>query len=143
MVVPVKGQVVALRGETLLSCVVRTPRVYLVPRAEGRLVVGASMEEQGFDQAPTAGVVMDLLREAYRALPGVYELQIEALRTGLRPMLVDGMPAFGPCDGVYVATGHHRHGVLLTPATVARVVAALVDGVADDPAFLPMRDGVR
>lgn len=141
--VPVKGQVVLLRGEALLPCTVRTPRVYLVPRAEGRLVVGASMEEQGFDVQSTAGVVMDLLREAWRTLPGSYELAIEDLRTGLRPMLADGMPALGPVDDVVVAVGHHRHGVLLLPETIRRVVGSLVDDAPWDPDLLPTRPGLR
>lgn len=135
---PVKGQVVVLEGEVLLTSVVRTPKVYLVPRA-GRLVLGASMEEQGFDQRPIAGVVMGLLREAWRALPGTYELHIAELRTGLRPMLADAMPALGPLsERVFLATGHHRHGVLLAAASTDRVVAGMCEG-RWDPDFLPSR----
>jgi glycine oxidase len=127
--VPVKGQVVVLHGEPLLDCVVRTPRVYLVPRAHGRLVVGASMEEQGFDTRPSAGAVMNLLREAWRALPASQDLFIEALRSGLRPMLPSGVPLLGHVHPqIAVATGHHRHGVLLTPLTAARVAAGMTGG---------------
>lgn len=126
--VPVKGQTILLRGEPLLSAVVRTPRVYLVPRAGG-LVVGASMEEKGFDTEPTVGVVQGLLREAWRLLPGVEEHAIVALRAGLRPMLPDGAPRVGPiAPQVVLATGHHRHGVLMAPATAARVTRGIVDG---------------
>jgi glycine oxidase len=134
-VVPVKGQVVVLEGEDLLPCVVRTPRVYLVPRV-GRLVVGASMEEQGFDTRPTAGIVMNLLREAFRVLPGSFELSIAGLRTGLRPMLAHGRPVIGPVGGIVVATGHHRHGVLLAPGTAEIVARGVLDGEWDSD-FVP------
>ena len=115
---PVKGQVLHLRGERLLRGVVRTPRVYLVPRAD-RLVIGASEEELGDHAEPLAGVTMDLLYEAWRTLPGVYELELERILVGHRPSTRDGRPVVGPVgpDGLFVATGHHRHGILLAPWT--------------------------
>lgn len=126
--IPVKGQTVLLRGPALLGAVVRTPRVYLVPRAGG-LVVGASSEERGFDTDPAVGPVLTLLREAWRMLPGLDDHHIAALRAGLRPMLPDGVPAVGPLgDGVVLAAGHHRHGVLMAPATAAVVAHGLVTG---------------
>lgn len=125
---PVKGQVLHLRGERLIDRVVRTPRVYLVPHRD-RLVVGASEEELGAHDQPLAGVTMDLLYEAWRVLPGIYELELEACVVGHRPCLRDGRPIVqrvGP-PGLILATGHHRHGILLAPHTAAAVRALLDD----------------
>lgn len=126
---PVKGQVLVLRGEPLISRVVRNPRVYLVPRGE-RLVVGASEEELGSHDQPLAGVTMDLLYEAWRTVPGVYELDLERIVVGHRPSTRDGRPVVGPVgpDGLWAATGHHRHGILLAPWTGKRVVEGLLGG---------------
>lgn len=123
---PVKGQVLHLRGESLLNGVVRTPRVYLVPRGEV-LVVGASEEEMGRHAEPLAGVTMDLLYEAWRTLPGVYELELHRIVVGHRPSSRDGRPTVGPLgpDGLFLAAGHHRHGILLAPWTAKRVVEAM------------------
>jgi len=115
---PVKGQVLHLRGEALLGGVVRTPRVYLVP-FQDRLVVGASEEEMGEHAEPLAGVTMDLLYEAWRTLPGVYDLELERILVGHRPSTRNGRPVIGPLgpEGLFVACGHHRHGILLAPWT--------------------------
>lgn len=125
-VIPVQGQVVVLRGERLLDHVVRTPRVYLVPRDEGHLVVGATMEERGHDRTARVRPVLHLLREATRVLPGAEELEIVALRCGLRPTFGDGRPRVGPTHHprVALALGHHRHGVLLAPETAHRLATA-------------------
>ena len=125
---PVKGQVIRLRGDVAISHVVTSPDAYLVPRAGGELVVGASMEEQGFDDRPTAGVTMDLLGHAWRVLPSVYELEIAEINVGFRPTFPDHMPAIGPIDlpGAFVATGHYRNGILLAPAT-AKYLLAIMD----------------
>lgn len=127
---PVKGQVVRLRGEPLLRHVVRTPDVYLVPRKTGELIVGASVEEQGFDVRPTAGIAMDLLDNAFEALPGVYELELVEVAVGLRPAFRDNAPAIGPMKtpGLYVATGHYRNGIMLAPATARYLVDAIETG---------------
>ena len=123
---PVKGQVLRLRGERLLNHVVRTPDVYLVPRADGELVVGATMEERGFDRDSRAGDVLDLLIEAARTLPGIRELTLAECNTGFRPALRDHLPAIGEArPGLLVATGHFRDGVLLAPIT-ARLLGDLV-----------------
>lgn len=140
---PVKGQVLTLRGERLIHRVVRTPHVYLVPRSDDRLHIGASSEELGFDLRPGAGVVMDLLKEAYRVLPGIYDLALDRVAVGLRPCLRDGIPALGPTGrpGVFVATGHHRHGVLLAAATGRYMVSRLAGEHPWTPAFHPARFG--
>lgn len=129
---PVKGQLLRLHGEVLIDRMVRTPDVYLVPRDNGELVVGASSEEQGFDETATAGLVMDLLYEAWRALPGIYELALREINVGFRPALRDNLPAIGPAGvgipGLYLATGHYRNGILLAPATAHHLVATMETG---------------
>lgn len=124
---PVKGQILRLRGERLVRHVIRTPDVYIVPRADGELVIGASMEDQGFDARSTAGAVHDLLREARRALPGIAELELAECGVGFRPALRDHLPAIGSVDGagLFVASGHFRNGVELAPIT-ARLLADLM-----------------
>jgi glycine oxidase len=128
---PVKGQLVRLAGPELIRHVVRSPDVYLVPRGGGELLVGATMEEQGLDARPMAGAVLDLLREAWRLLPGVYDLAVSELSVGFRPALRDHLPAIGPAAtrGLYVATGHFRNGVLLAPATAHYLAEWIVGGV--------------
>jgi glycine oxidase len=138
---PVKGQILRLRGEPLLNHVLRTPDVYLVPREDGGLVVGATTEEQGFDTRVTTWAVMDLLREAWRVLPGVAELEMSEAIAGLRPALRDHQPAIGrtAIEGLLVATGHYRHGIVLAPVT-AKLLAGVMDGTATvPPAFDPSR----
>lgn len=145
---PVKGQTLHLLGEPgLLTHVVRGEvrgvPVYLVPRDDGRLVVGASAEEAGFDLRPRAGVVHELLRDARALLPAVAELELVEVRTGLRPGTPDNAPLLGSCgvDGLVVATGHHRNGVLLTPVTADGIAQLLVSGTAPGTwsAFDPLR----
>ena len=141
---PVKGQTLRLRdqaGPGLLTRVVRFDGGYLVPRGDGRYVLGATMEERGFDTAITAGAVHDLLRDAAELVPGVLELEIEELVAGLRPATPDNAPVLGAgpaLDGLVWATGHHRNGILLAPVT-ADLVAAELAGVAPSHAFGPER----
>jgi glycine oxidase len=135
---PVKGQLVRLGGPELLRHVVRSPDVYLVPRRGGELLVGATMEEQGFDGLPTAGAVLDLLREAWRILPGTYDLAVIELSVGFRPAVRDHRPVIGATSthGLYVATGHFRNGVLLAPATAHHLADWIVEG-RRPPALAP------
>ncbi|HEX5140667.1 MAG TPA: glycine oxidase ThiO [Dehalococcoidia bacterium] len=138
---PVKGQILRLHGEPVIDHIVRTPDVYLVPRADGELVVGATMEEQGFDDRVTTWAVMDLLREAWRLVPGVAELEMKEASVGFRPALRDNLPAIGrtSVDGLFVATGHYRHGIVLSPIT-ARLLAGVIEGTGSVPAeFDPLR----
>ncbi len=121
---PVKGQALELYGDgPTCERIVASERVYLVPRNDGRLIVGATMEEQGFDTRVTAGGVHELLREAYRLLPDVAELEMVGAAAGLRPGTPDNLPLVGPgeLEGLILATGHHRNGVLLAPWTAERV----------------------
>jgi glycine oxidase len=128
---PVKGELLELRGDgnqALCQGIVVTERVYVVPRGDGRVVVGATVSEQGFDMKLTAGGVHELLREAYRVLPEVAELELVDARVGLRPGTPDNLPLIGPgeIDGLILATGHYRNGILLAPLTAERVAATLV-----------------
>lgn len=137
---PVKGQLVRLRGEPLLRHVVRTPRAYLVPRVDGTLLVGATSEEVGFDDRPTAGAALDLLRAAFEAVPGVYELEWVGLVQGLRPAFDDHLPRIGEteCGGLFVAMGHYRNGVLLAPVTARHLGEWIVSGRCPG-ALIPFR----
>ena len=105
----------------------------MVPRADGRLVVGATVEEQGFDTRITAGGVHELLREAYRTLPDVAELELVEAIAGVRPATPDNMPLIGPgaLDGLVLAAGHFRNGILLAPVTADRVAAHLAGEPAE------------
>src|SRR5665213_2403641 len=130
---PVKGQILRLRdpaGAGLLARVVRFEGGYLVPRGDGRYVLGATVEERGFERHATAGGVYELLRDAHEVLPGASELQIEELCVGLRPGTPDNLPAIGAgaLEGLLWATGHHRNGILLAPLT-AELVARELAGV--------------
>jgi glycine oxidase len=127
---PVKGQLLRLRdpaGPGLLERVVRFEGGYLVPRADGRYVLGATVEERGFERHATAGGVYELLRHAHELVPGVSELQIEELCVGLRPGTPDNLPVLGPSaiEGLTWATGHYRNGILLAPLTAELVAGAL------------------
>jgi len=140
---PVKGQILRLRGNPLVRHVIRTPDVYVVPRGDGGLVLGATMEEMGFDRSATAGAVLDLLRHAWLALPGIYDLELVRVDVGLRPAVDDQMPVIGPTPvpGLWLAAGHHRHGILLAVATAEHLATAMVEGSRPpelEP-FLPRR----
>src|SRR5690606_7280128 len=139
---PVKGQMLAARLAPALPLrhVVRGPRAYLVPKPDGRVVIGATSEERGFDDAVTAGGVYRLLEGAVELVPGVEEWALEATWAGLRPASRDGDPLLGvAAPGVVYALGHYRHGILLTPVTadeVAREVDARLRGVSETSPWL-------
>jgi glycine oxidase len=128
---PVKGQIMRLHdpaGPGLLTRVLRMRPGYVVPRGDGRYVLGATMEERGFDTTVTAGAVYELLRDAIELVPGLSELVIDELAAGLRPATPDNAPVIGPgaVPGLHWATGHYRNGVLLAPITAAMVVASVL-----------------
>lgn len=125
---PVKGQILRLRdpaGPGLLDRVLRFEGGYLVPRGDGRYVLGATVEEQGFDQTVTAGGMYELLRDATELVPGISGLVIEESGAGLRPGTPGQLPIVERRGRVHVATGHFRNGILLAPVTAAQVVAQL------------------
>ena len=132
---PVKGQILELRvragSAEPVGRIVRSPRCYLLGRGDGRLVLGATVEEQGFDTALTAGGVHGLLEAAWELVPEVGELELVRARAGLRPGTPDNLPVVGrgSIEGLVWASGHYRNGVLLAPIT-GREVAALLAGEA-------------
>ena len=150
---PVKGQILSLReptraarrestgasrtesaGAELVQRSIRFEGGYLVPRGDGRYVLGATVEERGFDVAATAGGVYELLRDAAEVLPDVLELELDEVLVGLRPGTPDNVPLIGAgaLEGLVWATGHYRNGILLTPIT-SETVAELVAGTAANP----------
>jgi glycine oxidase len=139
---PIKGQILMLRGpagEPVCERIVGTEWVYVVPRGDGRVVLGATVEERGFELTVTAGGVHELLREAYRVLPEIGELELTEAIAGLRPGTPDNAPLIGPgaLDGLVLATGHFRNGILLAPIT-ADAVASLLAGEEPPPSAVPM-----
>jgi glycine oxidase len=142
---PVKGQVVVLRqraGDLVVRHtvrgLVRGASVYLVPRDDGRVVCGATVEERGWDRVVTAGAAYELLRDVLALFPGFDEAELVGVRAGFRPGTPDDLPLIGPggVDGLVLATGHFRNGILLAPIT-ADAVAALVTGSAVPDEVVP------
>ena len=149
---PVKGQILRLRAALDPPFISRNVRgvvagssIYVVPRADGEIVVGATVEEQGFDTTVTAGAVHQLLRDACRVLPGIGELELVETHAGLRPGSPDNAPIIGAAaiDGLVLATGHYRNGILLTPVTADAVAELLATGTAPEliKPFSPRRFG--
>ncbi len=134
---PLKGQVIALQMEPrapIIDRVIWGPGIYLVPRRDGTLILGATVEEKGFDSDLTAGGVFRLLEAAWEILPQIEELPIKEMWVGFRPTSRDDAPILGPTavDGLVVATGHHRNGVLLAPLTIDAVSAFMLDGTLSE-----------
>ncbi len=121
---PVKGQMAALRAEDLMiERVLWSDKIYLVPRNDGRIIAGATVERVGFDKRTTAGGIQKILSAAIELAPGLANARVEETWAGLRPDSPDHLPILGPTDveGLLMATGHFRSGILLTPIT-ARLV---------------------
>lgn len=136
---PLKGEVLRLRcrpGERPVDRIIASERVYVVPRGGEDVVIGATMEDRGFDLRVTAGGVHELLREAYRAVPEVAELELLECTAGLRPTTPDNTPVVGrtAIEGLLVAGGHHRHGIMLAPVTADAIAAELSGGDAPEAA---------
>jgi glycine oxidase len=106
------------------------PTVYLVPRADGRLLIGGTVEERGFDSTLTAGGIYALLQAAWRAVPSLEDLAIDEMWVGHRPGSRDDAPILGPTpvSDLWLATGHHRNGILLAPLTAEAVSRAILSG---------------
>jgi glycine oxidase len=142
---PVKGQILRLRIPAshapflsrTVRAVVRGSHVYLVPRDTGELVLGATSEEFGWDTTVTAGGVYELLRDAHELLPGITELPLTETLAGLRPGSPDNAPMLGrtALDGLLLATGHHRNGVLLTPVTGDAMAEVLTSDSGELPGY--------
>lgn len=140
---PVRGQIIVLR--TVPAALRRTtwgPSFYLVPRSDGRLLVGSTMEEVGFQPEVTAGAVHHLIGLATRVVPSLGEAAVEGFQFGFRPASADGYPVIGPdpeVEGLVWATGHLRNGILLAPETAEIVAATILDGREVEPSFDPGR----
>mgnify|MGYP001239922835 CR=1 FL=1 len=139
---PLKGQMVAVQMDPkapLLENVVWgpgngiVPSIYLAPKSNGRLLIGATVEEMGFDRNLTAGGLMELIRSAWDILPGIYDLPLVESWSGLRPASRDDAPILGPTKtpGLIMATGHHRNGILLAPITAKAITDYIVRGTMD------------
>jgi glycine oxidase len=142
---PVKGQMLCLLSphRNLLKHVIRSPEVYLIPRSDGRIVVGTTVEEAGFDKRTDINTIQRLHHAAITLVPELRNAKILEDWAGLRPGTPDALPILGETatPGYYVATGHFRDGILLAPVT-ARIMAAVIDGTApgyDLGAFAPSR----
>jgi len=138
---PVKGQMIALQMDAavpLVTHVVWGPKVYMTPRLDGRLILGATVEEKGFDATITAGAVLALLEAAWRVFPAIEELPVAEMWAGHRPGSRDDAPilGYGPAGGLVYATGHHRNGILLAPITADAIAGLVLDGTTD-PVIAP------
>lgn len=138
---PIAGQMVQVRGERRVRHVIYADSCYLVPRRDGRLLIGATVEEIGFNKRVTAGGVAKLLSAAVELAPELEDAPLEAHWAGLRPTTPDGLPLMGATSlaNLFVATGHGRNGILLAPATAAAMVGLLLEKKEISPAFSPTR----
>ena len=142
---PVRGQMVCLTAKPQLTRhVIYTPRGYVVPRHDGRLLAGSTSERAGFAKDVTVGGVTTILKNAQEISPAISALPIAGTWAGLRPRAADGLPLLGPCGeiaGLIHATGHYRNGILLTPITAELIAKTVIDGVAPGElsAFSPDR----
>ena len=142
---PVKGQMIQLQRKRPfdLTHVIRGPEAYLAPKSNGRIVVGATSEEMGFDTTVTAGGLYDLLEGAWEVVPGIRDLPVDDTWAGLRPASRDHAPLLGPsaAPGIIMATGHYRHGILLTPVTAEEIARLVRTGETSEwlEPFSPVR----
>lgn len=126
---PVRGQMLCLTGKAVLQRVVRTPEVYLVPRSDGRMLIGSTLEEVGFDKRTGIDALRQLRRAAMTLLPSLIDSRIHDSWAGLRPAAPDSLPIMGETSirGYFISTGHYRDGILLAPAS-ALAMAQLITG---------------
>lgn len=142
---PVKGQMLQMQMALPfdLQHVVRGPDAYLVPKSNGRLLLGATMEERGFDTSVTAGALYDLLDAAWKMVPGIYDLEVTETWAGLRPASRDNEPLLGATHDprIVFATGHYRHGILLVPVTAEEICRLVHTGETSEwlVPFSPLR----
>ncbi|MDX1741763.1 MAG: glycine oxidase ThiO, partial [Rhodothermales bacterium] len=132
---PVKGQMIELKmiPPFNLTHVIRGPHAYLAPKSNGRLLVGATSEEMGFDTDVTAGGIYQVLEGAWEIVPGIYDLPLVDVWAGLRPASQDHRPLLGEAaPGVIYATGHYRHGILLAPITAEEIADLVLTGTASE-----------
>lgn len=130
---PVKGQMLSLVAPHVIEHVIRAPEVYLVPRSDGRVLAGSTLEEAGFDKRTVPGTIEQLHKAAVKLVPALGQARMLEDWAGLRPGTPDDLPILGPTEtaGYFVATGHFRDGILLAPVT-AQVMAQVITGVHPD-----------
>jgi glycine oxidase len=137
---PVRGQMVCFDSKPQLTRhVIYSPRGYIVPRRDGRLLAGSTSEAAGFAKQVTAGGIGSILSHAMEIAPGISTLPMIDSWAGLRPRAADGLPVLGPCDeieGLFYATGHYRNGILLAPITGELIAQAVIDRVIS-PSLVP------
>ncbi|HEU4510206.1 MAG TPA: glycine oxidase ThiO [Pyrinomonadaceae bacterium] len=142
LIEPVRGQMVCLAANPQLARhVIFSPRGYIVPRHDGRLLAGSTSEHVGFANSVTAGGINSILAKALEISPDIADLPIVDTWSGLRPCSADGLPVLGPCDeidGLFYATGHYRNGILLAPVTGELISAAIIEG-RTSPLLTPFR----
>ncbi|MCB0713980.1 MAG: glycine oxidase ThiO [Ignavibacteriae bacterium] len=142
---PVKGQILRLDQSEmpLLQHVVRTPDVYFAPKSDGTLIVGASSEDRGFDSAVRLGPLYETLQAAWETIPALYELPVVESAVGFRPASLDHAPLLGETslEGVYLATGYYRHGILFAPLAAELIAEEILEEKRDERirAFNPAR----
>ena len=134
---PVRGQMVSFDATPQIARhVIYSPRGYIVPRRDGRLLAGSTSEHAGFDKRVTAAGVQSIVASALEITPAIASLPLTSTWAGLRPRAADGLPVIGPCAeiaGVFYATGHYRNGILLTPITAELLASAIVDEDVSPP----------
>ena len=134
---PVRGQMVSFEATPQIARhVIYSPRGYVVPRRQGRLLAGSTTEHAGFDKRVTAAGVQSIVNSALEITPAIAALPLTSTWAGLRPRAADGLPVLGPCAeiaGVFYATGHYRNGILLTPVTAELLARAIVDEEVSPP----------
>ncbi len=135
---PVKGQMLCLAGRDFVRHVIRAPEVYLVPRSDGRILIGSTLEEAGYDKRVDADVIHRMHAAAVALCPSLAHSRLLEAWAGLRPGTPDGLPLLGPTSkpGYFVAAGHFRDGILLAPVT-ATVMAQVVTGVKPEHEIAP------
>jgi glycine oxidase len=134
-VIPARGQMIALRGATCpISRVIHSSKVYVVPRRDGRVLIGATVEYAGFRKAVTAEGITRLLTAAIEVVPQLKESEIVESWSGLRPDTIDHLPITGPSGiaDLWLATGHFRNGILLAPVTAGAITASIEFGRTSD-----------
>ena len=129
-VIPARGQMIAVRGSSLpITRVLHSSKVYIVPRNDGRILIGATVEYAGFHKTVTAGAINKLLTSAVELVPSIADFEIVETWSGLRPDTIDHLPIIGPSgiDNLSLATGHFRNGILLAPLTANLVTDILTN----------------
>ena len=131
---PIRGQMISFHPQQkMFQKVVCSPRGYIVPRSDGRVLAGATVEDAGFDQTPTEAGTKQLLNTAFEIAPALASFDIVDKWAGLRPFAADGFPVLGAVPGaenLFVATAHYRNGILLAPMTARLICEKIVDGAA-------------